>query len=332
MTLANEKEEIKSIVDIAGADTVGLMWRIRFELGLTLLNIAPDAIKLPYMTEKQSMEVVKRNIYSLESKLPILARTSHRSWKTYLNRIELQLLEILNLNKHQVREMVQCEVKSASSILTTMYNFFLGSIGGAVGAFSIYPIDLVKTRMQNQRNVVGEIMYKNSFDCFHKVFTREGLKGLYSGLLPQMVGVAPEKAIKLTMNDFIRSFWDSDDIPMYGEILAGCIAGGSQVVFTNPLEIVKIRLQIQGEVGVKTNAVAIIKHLGLIGLYKGSSACLLRDIPFSAIYFTAYNHMKKDVFNEEMRKLKISELLISGAVLCIHLGGWYACCLFNNTC
>ena len=39
----------------------------------------------------------------------------------------------------------------------------------AVGATAVYPIDLVKTRMQNQRgsgSVVGELMYKNSFDCF----------------------------------------------------------------------------------------------------------------------------------------------------------------------
>ena len=42
----------------------------------------------------------------------------------------------------------------------------------------------------------------------------------------------------------------------------------------------------------------IIRKLGLVGLYKGASACLLRDIPFSAIYFPAYAHLKKDIFNE----------------------------------
>lgn len=41
----------------------------------------------------------------------------------------------------------------------------------AVGATAVYPIDLVKTRMQNQRtgSLVGELMYRNSFDCFQKV-------------------------------------------------------------------------------------------------------------------------------------------------------------------
>ena len=36
-------------------------------------------------------------------------------------------------------------------ILESAYRFTLGSIAGATGATAVYPIDLVKTRMQNQR-------------------------------------------------------------------------------------------------------------------------------------------------------------------------------------
>ena len=80
--------------------------------------------------------------------------------------------------------------------------------------------------MQNQRtsSYIGELMYRNSFDCFKKVIVylrkskgvtcvlllqvvrHEGFTGLYRGLVPQLMGVAPEKAIKLTMNDLAR--WD----------------------------------------------------------------------------------------------------------------------------
>lgn len=52
----------------------------------------------------------------------------------------------------------------------------------AAGATAVYPIDLVKTRMQNQRgSMPGEIMYKNSFDCAKKVIKFEGFRGLYRG-------------------------------------------------------------------------------------------------------------------------------------------------------
>ncbi|KAE8580939.1 hypothetical protein XENTR_v10024600 [Xenopus tropicalis] len=198
------------------------------------------------------------------------------------------------------------------------YRFTLGSIAGAVGATAVYPIDLVKTRMQNQRSsFVGELMYKNSFDCFKKVLRYEGFFGLYRGLLPQLVGVAPEKAIKLTVNDFVRDKFTQKDgsIPLLAEIMAGGCAGGSQVIFTNPLEIVKIRLQVAGEIstGPKVSALTVLQDLGILGLYKGAKACFLRDIPFSAIYFPVYAHCKT-LLADEQGHIGALQLLTAGAI------------------
>ncbi|XP_017793982.1 PREDICTED: calcium-binding mitochondrial carrier protein Aralar1 isoform X4 [Habropoda laboriosa] len=220
------------------------------------------------------------------------------------------------------------EIKAVSSpdergvivqILESGYRFVLGSIGGAVGATAVYPIDLVKTRMQNQRtgSLVGELMYRNSFDCLKKVIRHEGFFGLYRGLVPQLMGVAPEKAIKLTVNDFVRDkFMDKNgNLPLYGEIMSGACAGGSQVIFTNPLEIVKIRLQVAGEIagGSKVRAWTVVKELGIFGLYKGARACFLRDVPFSAIYFPMYAHTKARLADEGGYNTPLS-LLVSGAL------------------
>ena len=120
------------------------------------------------------------------------------------------------------------------NVLESAHHFALGSIAGAFGAFVVYPIDLVKTRMQNQRSQrVGELLYKNSIDCARKVIKNEGFKGLYSGVLPQLVGVAPEKAIKLTVNDLVRGHYserESGKIWWPHEVLAGASAGACQVV------------------------------------------------------------------------------------------------------
>ncbi|XP_049890989.1 electrogenic aspartate/glutamate antiporter SLC25A13, mitochondrial isoform X1 [Epinephelus moara] len=205
-------------------------------------------------------------------------------------------------------------------VAESAYRFTLGSVAGAVGATAVYPIDLVKTRMQNQRSsgsLVGELMYKNSFDCFKKVVRYEGIFGLYRGLVPQLLGVAPEKAIKLTVNDFVRGKTRQRDgtVPLGAEILAGGCAGGSQVIFTNPLEIVKIRLQVAGEIttGPRVSALSVIRDLGFFGLYKGSKACFLRDIPFSAIYFPCYAHLKAR-FTDEDGRIGPAKMLLAGAL------------------
>ncbi|XP_061711461.1 calcium-binding mitochondrial carrier protein Aralar1 isoform X1 [Cydia pomonella] len=220
------------------------------------------------------------------------------------------------------------EIKAVSSpadrsffiqVLEQTYRFTLGSIAGAVGASAVYPIDLVKTRMQNQRtgSFIGEVAYRNSFDCFKKVIRHEGIFGLYRGLVPQLIGVAPEKAIKLTVNDLVRDkLMDKNgNLSIYAEIFAGACAGGSQVIFTNPLEIVKIRLQVAGEIagGQKVRAWAVVKELGLFGLYKGARACLLRDMPFSAIYFPAYAHVKAKFADENGYNHPLT-LLAAGAI------------------
>lgn len=230
---------------------------------------------------------------------------------------------------HPAAQPVQDDNFSLWPIFDSLYSFFLGSIAGCIGATVVYPIDLVKTRMQAQKH---KAMYDSSLDCFKKIIKLEGFKGLYSGLGAQLVGVAPEKAIKLTINDLVRKIGTDEKgaITMNWEILAGMCAGACQVVFTNPLEIVKIRLQMQG--GVKSNlqpgeiphkrltAGQIIKQLGVKGLYKGATACLLRDVPFSAIYFPTYANIKAHVFDfdphdpNKRHKLDSWQLLVSGAL------------------
>ncbi|XP_058443146.1 calcium-binding mitochondrial carrier protein Aralar1 isoform X3 [Malaya genurostris] len=240
--------------------------------------------------------------------------------------VDLNSIAPEHYTKHITRRLA--EIKAVESpadrsiwiqLLESTYRFTLGSVAGAVGATAVYPIDLVKTRMQNQRtgSFIGEVAYRNSWDCLKKVIRHEGFLGLYRGLVPQLMGVAPEKAIKLTVNDLVRDKLTDKQgqIPRWGEVLAGACAGGSQVIFTNPLEIVKIRLQVAGEIagGAKVRAWTVVRELGLFGLYKGARACLLRDVPFSAIYFPMYAHTKAAFADEQGYNHPLS-LLVAGAI------------------
>uniref|UniRef100_A0A8C1JLR8 Solute carrier family 25 member 12 n=1 Tax=Cyprinus carpio TaxID=7962 RepID=A0A8C1JLR8_CYPCA len=176
------------------------------------------------------------------------------------------------------------------------------------------PYNLAEVQRQHSHADVSRPVWLQAAESAYR-FTLGSIAG--AGLVPQLIGVAPEKAIKLTVNDFVRDKFTTkeDTIPLAAEILAGGCAGGSQVIFTNPLEIVKIRLQVAGEIttGPRVSALSVVRDLGFFGLYKGAKACFLRDIPFSAIYFPVYAHTKASMADEDGRVGPL-QLLTAGAI------------------
>ncbi|KAJ2900015.1 mitochondrial aspartate-glutamate transporter agc1 [Coemansia aciculifera] len=163
-----------------------------------------------------------------------------------------------------------------------------GAVAGITGVSIVFPLDMVKTRLQNQKPVNGRLPYAGGIDCFRQIVRQEGVRGLYRGLVPNLAGVTPEKAIKLAANDIMRGILaerigtSPDRLPVAYGALAGATAGLCQFVATNPMEIVKIHMQVGGP-GV--SALGVVRNLGVRGLYRGTAATLLRDVPFSLVFF-----------------------------------------------
>jgi len=192
-------------------------------------------------------------------------------------------------------------------------NFVMGGTAGIIGASICYPLDMIKTRLQNQRSG-GTVLYKNTVDCFIKILQYEGFRGLYKGLPAQLIGIAPEKAVKLTVNDTVRYLLterETGKIGIFSQMFAGGLAGLTQVVITNPYELIKVRIQTSGS-NVKPRIISIIKELGIKGLTTGASATLLRDIPFSAMYFTFYGELREFLRNDKSKPLPMSKTFIAG--------------------
>ena len=164
----------------------------------------------------------------------------------------------------------------------------IGFLSGAAGAFAVYPFDYVKTQLQTAE---GRRKYGNIFAAFPLVLSDGGLCAFYQGCGVQIAGVAPEKALKLSVNDAARSLLTRSFGPLSiaGEIAAGVCAGGCQVLITNPLEVLKVRLQTDPR---RRGVLAHLREVGLIGLYQGATTCALRDASFSAVLFPCYHHAK----------------------------------------
>ncbi|CAG2178021.1 unnamed protein product [Oppiella nova] len=147
-------------------------------------------------------------------------------------------------------------------------------------------------------------MYRSMFDCFAKTFRKEGLFGMYRGSAVNILLITPEKAIKLAANDFFRHKLTDENGRL--SIPKEMISGGAAV--TTPMELLKIQLQDAGRVSAKgaieggeaivaTSATAIalklIKTRGILGLYRGTTATMLRDVSFSVIYFPLFANLNK---------------------------------------
>lgn len=172
-------------------------------------------------------------------------------------------------------------------------NIVAGSVAGGIGAFGVLPIDITKTRVQSN------ITRQNPLEIIKQIYSSRGLRGFYAGGITQILFVAPEKAIKFTTNDYILSHTDN-------RIFAGMCGGLSQVIVTNPMEILKIQFQMNMQINKEkkfTIVDAYKKIGGLKGLYKGVGICACRDIPFSSIYFPLYNFISTNIFNPYISSL-----------------------------
>ncbi|KAJ8402953.1 hypothetical protein AAFF_G00362670 [Aldrovandia affinis] len=190
-----------------------------------------------------------------------------------------------------------------------------GGIAGLIGVTCVFPIDLAKTRLQNQQN--GSRLYTSMSDCLIKTIRSEGYFGMYRGAAVNLTLVTPEKAIKLAANDFFRHHFSKDGqkLTLLKEMLAGCGAGTCQVIVTTPMEMLKIQLQDAGRIEAQRKLMPqavssapgapvevksptamqltreLLRTKGIAGLYKGLGATLLRDVPFSIIYFPLFANL-----------------------------------------
>lgn len=64
-----------------------------------------------------------------------------------------------------------------------------GSVSGSIGATSVYPLNLVRTRLQASGSPGHPQRYTGIMDVVHQTYSRDGWKGFYRGLVPTLAKV-----------------------------------------------------------------------------------------------------------------------------------------------
>ncbi|KAL3139167.1 hypothetical protein ABBQ32_005946 [Trebouxia sp. C0010 RCD-2024] len=176
--------------------------------------------------------------------------------------------------------------------------------GGAAGMCACtlaYPLDLVRTRLAAQTTTH---YYKGIWHALSTIVKDEGLFGLYRGLGATLTQVAPSLAMNYCAYETLRSYWMSHEPARQSptvtmSLASGSIAGLVSSTATFPLDLIRRRMQLQGQGGCQVQYTSyshafrtVIQREGFVGLYHGILPEYYKVVPGVAIAFCTYELMK----------------------------------------
>ncbi|XP_063966605.1 mitochondrial adenyl nucleotide antiporter SLC25A24-B-like isoform X1 [Lytechinus pictus] len=173
--------------------------------------------------------------------------------------------------------------------------FVAGALAGVVAQTSIYPMEVLKTRLAIRKT--GQ--YKGILDCAVQIYKKEGFRCFYRGYIPNCLGIIPYAGIDLAVYETVKNSWirNHQDSPVPNTVvLLGCgtVSSTCGQLASYPLALVRTRLQAQTS---KTTTMGslftdIIKSEGFKGLYRGITPNFMKVIPAVSIGYVVYENTK----------------------------------------
>ncbi|CUM67488.1 uncharacterized protein PRCAT00005185001 [Priceomyces carsonii] len=102
------------------------------------------------------------------------------------------------------RESKRTGIKEEDIRLPNYMVLSLGALSGSFGATVVYPVNLLRTRLQAQGTYAHPYTYNGFFDVLRKTIAREGYPGLFKGLVPNLAKVAPAVSISYFMYENLK--------------------------------------------------------------------------------------------------------------------------------
>ncbi|KAF8904134.1 mitochondrial NAD transporter [Gymnopilus junonius] len=205
----------------------------------------------------------------------------------------------------------------------TAHSMIAGAGGGLVASIATCPLDVVKTKLQAQRAIPGELGYLGVLDTVKDILKGSGIRGLYRGLGPTILGYLPTWAIYFAVYDGIKTAFGevptglsatkvseriypaaqvkgyqpvAREHPWTLHILSAMTAGATSTICTNPLWVIKTRFMTQGKDEVRYKhtldaALTIWRTEGPRAFYRGLVPSIL-GILHVAVQFPLYEQLK----------------------------------------
>ncbi|KAL9099159.1 MAG: hypothetical protein Q9163_005303 [Psora crenata] len=192
-------------------------------------------------------------------------------------------------------------------------NALAGATGAVLANAIVYPLDIVKTRLQVQVKqkstdtasfTTDEAHYTSAIDAIKKIVNDEGIVGLYSGLNGSLIGVASTNFAYFYWYTVVRTLYLSSqkiDKPpnTTAELSLGAVAGAIAQIFTIPVSVITTRQQTQPKDDKKslldTGREVVCSEDGWSGLWRGLKASLVLVVN-PAITYGAYQRLRELFF------------------------------------
>lgn len=162
--------------------------------------------------------------------------------------------------------------------------------------------------------------FKGTLDAFVKITRVEGITALWSGLPPTLLMSIPATVIYFTTYDRLKYAMGYNELDLstkYTPVYAGILARVLAVAIFNPMELLRTKLQSKklSYMQLREAIQVSIKHNGYSFMMKGLGPSLLRDIPFSAVYWFGYESAKSyQIRHNQTAEPNFFLTFLSGAV------------------
>jgi solute carrier family 25 folate transporter 32 len=180
-----------------------------------------------------------------------------------------------------------------------------GITGGVVTALALHPIDTLKIRLQVQDGLVAAVRYRSLTHAISSIIKEEGVSGLYKGAIAGCMGSGASWGLYFFAYEHVKRYLSSKNggaqLGHIDHMGAAWLAGTATCLCTNPLWLIKTRMQLQLEgkdaklkpyTGVWDAVRRIVAEEGPLALYKGIVPALFL-VSHGMIQFAIYEEMKR---------------------------------------
>jgi len=183
----------------------------------------------------------------------------------------------------------------------------LAGVSNAVAATITNPVDVLKIRMQMSGEGIAA-QRQTIFQTSVRLWREEGPRAFYRGLSPSLLREMSYSGLRMGLYEPTKQALGATDpkhTPFYLKILSGAITGATGSIIANPLDLVKVRMQVgSGHAGrppyasVGSALVQISREGGGVrSLWRGSGPTVQRAALLTASQVPSYDHVKHHMLN-----------------------------------